>query len=140
MSNGNTYENVSEYWFLDHYRVLVVKTNDNKYFVSVDVYRRKWPFNDFDDEICVSNNKYCIVYKEISELDKLNDLDINVDKIIITGVKVGDHVETVNVRWVLEGELKYSVVEGIFYKSWKLIGCGGPRDDPWFTNCPEEQG
>jgi hypothetical protein len=138
MSNENTYENVSEYWFLDHYRVLVVKTNDNKYFVSVDVYRRKWPFNDFDDEICVSDNKYCIVYKEINTPDKLDGLDI--DRVIVTGIRVGDHVETVNVRWVLRGGLKYSVIEEIFYRSWNLIGCGGPRNDPWFTHCPEEQG
>ncbi len=136
MNSTNTYENVSEYWLLDHYRVLVVKTGKDKYFVSVDVYRRKWPFNGFDDEICVSSNKYCIVYKEISDLGKLDDLDI--DKAIVTGVKIGDRVETVNVRWVLKGALKYSVVESIFYESWKLIGCGGPRGDPWFTNCPEE--
>lgn len=130
------YKNIAEYWFLDHYRALVIEVNENTTVVSIDVYRRKWPFNDYDEEICVSENKYCIVYKRIGNYEKLDNIEVQ--KIIVTGIKTPEGIETVNVRWFVSGNIGFSNIEKLFYESWKLIGCKGPRNDPWFMNCPED--
>ncbi|MET1159652.1 MAG: hypothetical protein ABWW65_01700, partial [Thermoprotei archaeon] len=58
---------VSEYWFLDYYRVLVISENTHK-VISVDVYRRKWIFEDYE-EVCSHDNKYCLLYKIIKVPD-----------------------------------------------------------------------
>ena len=128
-------ENISEYWFLDHYRAIKIE-EDNKIILSVDVYRKKWPFEKADESKCIDN--YCLIYKflENKQLESLEGIEV--DKIIVTGIKAGDIYETINVRWILRGKLKFNDIEKIFYESWKIIGCGGPVDDPWITNCPEE--
>lgn len=123
---------VSEYWFMDYYRVVKTRTGD-KYLVSVDVYRRNYEFGE-SEEICVKNGEYCILYARIDP-SKTGIRDVY--EIIVTGIKAGGILETVNVRWMLGHDPKYSEIEEIFYESWRLIGCKGPRKDPWDAGCPE---
>ncbi|ABN69838.1 hypothetical protein Smar_0736 [Staphylothermus marinus F1] len=130
------YEKVSEYWFLDHYRVLFVKVDEKTTVVSVDVYRRRWPFDNYDEEICVSENKYCIVYKNID--NHREHINADIEKIVVAGIKTPEGIETVNVRWFITGNISFKDAEKLFYESWKLIGCKGPKNDPWHTYCPED--
>jgi len=130
-------ENISEYWFLEHYRVIKIEEDDET-ILSVDVYRRKWPFEKVDESKCVDDN-YCLLYKFLDTKQSGNLNGIEVDKIVVTGIKAGDIYETINVRWIIRGKIKFSDIEKIFYESWRIIGCSGPVDDPWITNCPEEK-
>ncbi len=132
--NINGFNKVSEYWFLNYYRVLAIDLGDDKYFLSVDVYRRKWLFKEYKI-YCINGNNYCILYKSFEEPSKINGVDV--EKIIVTGIKAGDIYETVNVRWIIHGKLSYQVIEKIFYESWKIIGCTGPRDNPWNHGCSD---
>uniref|UniRef100_A0A7C4D7B9 Uncharacterized protein n=1 Tax=Staphylothermus marinus TaxID=2280 RepID=A0A7C4D7B9_STAMA len=127
--------NVSEYWFNNYYRVIVVKLSNDKKFVSVDVYRDKWLFKDYE-EICISNNEYCLLYSEVDPL-KYNHLfdNILIDKIIVTGVKSNKVFETINIRWFITGEIDYNSILKIFQYSWEIIGCKPPLDDPWVHVC-----
>ncbi len=130
-------ENVSEYWFLDHYRVLIVDLGNGKKFLSVDVYRRNWLFKDYTSK-CVAGDKYCLLYKELAPDPNKHVLSNGrVSKIIVTGIKADDIYETINVRWFIEGNISYNDIEKIFYWSWELIGCVGPRDNPWYHNCTD---
>lgn len=130
-------ERVSEYWFLDYYRVLVVDLGDGSRFISVDVYRRDWRFKDYDIE-CVGDGKYCLLYKTLKpDPSKYVLSRARIERIVVTGVKASDRYETVNVRWFVKGDLSYSDIEKIFYWSWELIGCQGPRDNPWYHGCSE---
>ncbi len=123
------YEVVSEYWFLQFYRVLKIKTDD-KYFLSVDVYRPRYPFNP-TSKTCVKDEEYCTLYYEYP----VENIGIKgVEKIIVTGVKAKDKTETVNVRWILSIDPDYKLVEEIFYKSWEIIGCK-PPSDPFSKEC-----
>lgn len=134
----NTLDNVSEYWFLDYYRVLLIDLDNNKKFLSVDVYRRNWVFRENYVEKCVADKKYCLLYKELKpDPDKYSLTNGKVIKIIVTGIKAEEIYETINVRWVIEGNITYKDIEKIFYWSWKLIGCEGPRNNPWYHNCSE---
>jgi hypothetical protein len=126
--------NITEYWFLDYYRVLVVELGGDEKLVSVDVYRRGWLYEDYEYE-CVSNNRYCILYKDLEPIDKYSLPTASIEKITVTGIKALDQYEIVNVRWFIRGKLVYRDVENIFYWSWELIGCKGPRDNPWYHNC-----
>ncbi len=119
----------SEYWFLDYYRVLKVRSND-KYVLSVDVYRRRYPFRP-EEENCLEDGKYCIYYNRIDpgETGVKGVIDV-----IVTGIKAGKVVETVNVRWILDHDPQYSEIEEIFKKSWIIIGCR-PPSDPWVDPC-----
>ncbi len=126
-------ENASEYWFFDHYRVIVSKLLSNKYFVSVDVFRRNWVFKQYEEQ-CI--DKYCLLYAELEPSDY--DLrETGVEKIIVTGLKYDDHKETINVRYILEKQPTYPLIERLFYQSWRIIGCGQPIS-AWDTRCPEE--
>ena len=122
-------DNVSEYWFLEFYRVLVTRI-DNENYVSVDVYREEWPWSlDGSTKICVKDEEYCLLYHVIDRdlVNKVFDkLAENIVKVEAVGVKTGDKLETVNVRYIIRGELKYNDIEQLFYNSWKLIGCSPP--------------
>jgi len=128
-------DNVSEYWFHNYYRVLVIDRGDGLKILSVDVYRRGWFFDKYDSK-CVDQN-YCLLYAYIDNPKTMLN-KVVVEKIIVTGVKARDTYETINVRWFIRGDLTYSVVEEIFYASWELIGCRGPRENPWFHGCYSE--
>ncbi len=124
-------ENVSEYWFHNYYRVLVVKTGSS-YLVSVDVYRKGWIWS-IDDRECVCNGEYCLLYHRVSreELASIDGLEDVIDRVVeafIVGVKARDRLETVNVRYRIEGSspLKYSDIEKIFYASWSLTKTNPP--------------
>lgn len=127
--------NVTEYWFNNYYRVLVVDLGSGKKFVSIDVYRDKWLFNNYE-QVCVLNNEYCLLYSEI-EPGKygcfFNNIVIN--KILVSGFKSNNVFETTNVRWFITGELSYSDVLKLFHYSWEIIGCKAPLDDPWKHYC-----
>ena len=125
-------EVISEYWFFDHYRVLVIKEPNNKYIVSVDVYRKGWNF-EVNEEVCVSQNRYCLIYCTIDP-SKHNIVD-GIAKIVITGIKTNHGLETVDVRYIMNRSPTYSDIEKMFYYSWKLIGCEGPKDSAWDTRC-----
>ncbi|OYT40313.1 MAG: hypothetical protein B6U89_02510 [Desulfurococcales archaeon ex4484_58] len=130
----NEEEIVSEYWFHNYYRVLVVRLNKESYLLSVDVYRNEWMFNDYEER-CVSGKKYCLLYKKLEENINIESSDLEVREVMITGVKAGDIYETINVRWIVVGKLRCNDIEKIFYRSWEIIGCKGPRDQPWYHNC-----
>ncbi|AFL67036.1 hypothetical protein Desfe_1165 [Desulfurococcus amylolyticus DSM 16532] len=118
---------ISEYYFSDYYRVIVIEEGDS-YIVSVDVYRSKWIFTDYTEK-CVENT--CLLLKELSPESNGNryvDLD-SVSKIIIIGVKVDDNYETINVKWVLRKKPTYSDIESLYEASWRIIGCH--RGDCW---------
>ena len=123
--------NVSEYWFLRYYRVLVIAENSKK-TVSVDVYKKG--FNHVTtSEKCLENKEYCILYSEIDKKDYFElfgkDLGNKIEKIIIVGIKAKDKTETVNVRYIVNGELTYNDIGKLFYKSWEIIGCNPPRGE-----------
>jgi hypothetical protein len=124
-------QNYSEYIFQEYYRV-VKAGSDGKYLLSVDVYRGKYPFQP-DEKICVKGESDCILYTHLKPDDSIP----GVKDIIVTGVKTGDIMETINVRWILDHDPDYEEIEKIFYESWKIIGCKGPKDDPWHVGCPE---
>ncbi len=126
------YKVLSEYWFLDYYRVLKIRSN-GKYLLSIDVYRRGFPFEPSYRE-CVMDDKYCLLYHEYP-IDRVG-ID-GVERVVITGVKAGDRYETVNVRWVLSIDPGYDLIEEIFYRSWEVIGCRRPVD-PWRDPCSGE--
>jgi len=131
-------ENVAEYWFANYYRVLVINLENGSKVLSVDVYRKAWLFGESEAQ-CIENNKYCLLYKVLEPKPETYELKRAViEKIIVTGVKVGDIYETVNVRWFIRGELEAPEIEKIFYWSWEIIGCKGPRESPWYHGCQEE--
>lgn len=118
-------ESVSEYWFHNYYRVLVIDSS-SEYVVSVDVYRRGWLWS-VDEESCLSDREYCLVYHRVDPAvlsDKLGDLASLVRRVEIVGVKARGRVEAVNVRYFLSRDrvLKYSDIEKLFYISWDLVG------------------
>jgi len=131
-------EKVSEYWFMDYYRVLVISTGEsNEKVVSVDVYRRTWPYSDYS-ELCVASGRYCLLYKELVPREIAYRFSrFEIKKIIVTGVRAGKISEVVNVRWLIEGQVSYSDLEELFYLSWKLIGCRGPLNTPWNHECTD---
>lgn len=123
--------NVVEKWFHKYYRVLIVNIGDEK-LVSVDVYVNKWPFN-IDRKECVDGEKYCLLYKIIDDRDDIarffGDLSSKIVRVEVTGVKARDRYETVNIRYVIRGELCDKEIEELFYKSWRLVGVGAPSVD-----------
>lgn len=124
--------NVSEYWFLKYYRVLVIEEDDKK-IVSVDVYRKNFVATSKTVLKCIDGENYCIMYEELSEPEYRDvipsSLRDKVKKVVVVGVKAKDKLETINVRYVVHGNLKYSDVEELFYASWKLIKCSSPREE-----------
>jgi len=119
-------ENISEYWFHEYWRVLLIGSGDHL-IVSVDVYRTGWFWNT-DSMECLSDGKYCLLYHNVSrdELDRvLGELSKYIVKAEIVGVKAGERFETVNVRYTVsrDRELTYNDISDLFYSSWKLIGC-----------------
>ncbi|WFO75423.1 hypothetical protein J4526_00525 [Desulfurococcaceae archaeon MEX13E-LK6-19] len=123
--------NVSEYWFLRYYRVLIIEENGKK-TVSVDVYKKGF-VHKITSEKCLENKEYCILYSEIDKKDYLKilgeDLANKIEKTIVVGVKAKNKTETVNVRYIINGELTYNDIERLFYKSWEIIGCNAPREE-----------
>lgn len=123
--------NVSEYWFLRYYRVLVVEEDGEK-IVSVDVYKKGYD-HEVVDENCLSSKEYCILYSEVdkNKYSSVFEKSIydKIDKIVIVGVKARDRLETVNVRYVVKGDLTYNDIEQLFYASWRIIGCSAPRSE-----------
>ncbi len=126
---GEVYRVLSEYYFLDYYRVLKVRSGD-RFVLSVDVYRRTYPFKP-EKELCIDDGKYCILYHYI---DPSTTNIGGVEEIRATGIKAGDIVETVNVRWILDHEPPIREIEKIFRESWRVIGCRAP-EDPWSDPC-----
>ncbi len=134
VNNVSAMGNVSEYWFLDHYRIIVARLASGKYLLSVDVYRRNWVFEKYD-QVCIKN--YCLLYAEIDP-SKYDLADKGVSKIIVTGLKYDGHKETINVRYIMDQQPTYPLIERLFYQSWRIIGCGQPVS-AWETRCPEEE-
>lgn len=124
--------NVNEYWFLKYYRVLVIEEDDKK-IVSVDVYKKDFTVTSNTVLKCIDDKNYCIMYRELSMPEYRNvipsSLRDKVKKVVVVGVKAKDKLETINVRYVVHGDLKYSDVEELFYTSWKLIKCSPPREE-----------
>lgn len=110
---------VKEFWFSKHYRVIVVKERDSRVFVSVDTYRKGWFFKDYD-EVCVDTGEACLMYKTIENPD-VNIEGLKVFRVVVTGVKTANSLETVNVRWVCEGEVDEERAKKLFEESWRLI-------------------
>ena len=119
-------ENISEYWFHDYWRVLIVELSDRS-IVSVDVYRDGWFWNT-DSMKCIDDENYCVLYHKVS-LDELSRVFGELSKYFISvevvGIKAKDRLETVNVRYTVSGDKKltYNDISELFYKSWVLIGC-----------------
>jgi len=118
--------NISEYWFHDYWRVLVIELSD-RLIISVDVYRDTWLWNT-DSIECIDDKNYCILYYKVSK-DELNKVFGELSKYFIdaeiVGIKAKDRFETVNVRYKVSGDKKltYNDISELFYKSWILIGC-----------------
>jgi len=130
-------ENIVEFWFLNHYRVLAIATSKDYVVLSVDVYRKNWLFSDYES-VCVAGEEYCLLYKILAPDTSKHVLSKGVvEKIVVTGVKAGSVYETVNVRWFIRGSVELGEVEKIFYWSWELVGCMGPRNTPWYHGCSE---
>jgi len=114
--------NVTEYYFSNHYRVLVVEDGE-AYTVSVDVYRDKWGFTGHVEK-CIRD--VCILFKEIPR-EALSEIGISVEGVvraIVIGVRVGGKEEAINVKWILVRKPTYRDVEALYRASWRLIGCG----------------
>ena len=107
---------IEEHYLNDYYRVLVIRDND-KYIVSVDVYRAEWKYQDYFVN-CI--NEVCLLFKEIENLDISIDLN-GVEKIIVIGSRVKDKYETINVKWILNHKPSQTEVEKIYQYSWKII-------------------
>lgn len=117
-------DRVKEYWFSKHYRVVVVKEKDNRVVVSVDTYRKGWFFQDYE-EVCVNTGEACLMYKTIENPSVIVH-GLRVIKIIVTGVKTRNTVETVNVRWICEGDVNEETAKRLFEASWRLINANKP--------------
>lgn len=126
---------VVEYWFSKHYRVTVVKNSDGSFLASVDVYRRGWFFNNYE-ELCLGDGRACLIYKVISNYD-FSFSNVRIDKAIVTGVKTGDSMETVNVRWIGYGDVNEETAKRFFEESWRLIKCEPPSPGTWRFKCFE---
>ncbi|MCY0868903.1 MAG: hypothetical protein OWQ48_06760 [Desulfurococcus sp.] len=114
-------ENVSEYYFSEHYRVLVVEEN-GEFTVSVDVYREGWDFTDYTSK-CIGD--VCLLLKELTS-DSLRIVAEGIEgvvKVAVIGVRVADKYETIGVKWVIDRKPGYAQVEAIYKASWKLVGC-----------------
>jgi len=124
-------ENISEYWFHKYYRVLVIELDGSEKIVNVDVYRKGWIFDNYK-ETCLSNGKYCLLNYVIEDVERLKtllgELCTKVKKIGIMGVKVGEKVETINVKYFVIGDLRYDEIKELFYKSWELIKSNLPQE------------
>lgn len=106
---------VEEYYFDDYYRVVVVKDGQD-YVVSVDVYKNSWAY-DVYESICVENT--CLFVKRLSG-DSTRCVS-GVREVMITGVKVGSKVETINVKWILDHKPSFQEVGALYECSWRLI-------------------
>lgn len=127
--------NVTEYWFNNYYRVIVVDLGEDRRLVSVDVYRDKWFFDKYE-EICILNKNNCLLYSEVDPSKYRTFFNkIVVDKILVTGVKSGEVLETTSVRWFVKGSIDYNDVVKMFQYSWELIKCKPPLDNPWIHQC-----
>ncbi|MEM1790532.1 MAG: hypothetical protein QXP72_02065 [Desulfurococcaceae archaeon] len=127
--------NVHEYWFSKHYRVTVVKNSDGSFLASVDVYRRGWFLDDYE-ELCLEDGRTCLIYKVIVNPEPLLH-EVRIDKVIVTGVKIKDSVETVNVRWIGYGDVNEDVAKKFFEESWRIVKCKPPTTGVWRFNCIE---
>lgn len=127
--------NVLEFWFSKHYRVVITRNNDGSFLASVDIYRKKWLFNDYE-ELCLESSNTCLIYKVITELDQVFQ-NVKIEKAIVTGVKIGDSFETINVRWIGWGEVNEDVAKRLFEESWKIVRCEPPSTSGLRLNCFE---
>ncbi|ADV65366.1 hypothetical protein [Desulfurococcus mucosus] len=113
---------VSEYYFSEHYRVLVIEEGDH-YTVSVDVYRDEWVFTGHMEK-CIGDT--CLLVKELEPGSTAALVDTGVEgvvKTVVIGVRVKETRETVNVKWIMGRKPSYSDVEALYRASWRLIGC-----------------
>lgn len=125
---------VSEYWFLKYYRVLVIEEPSGLKVVSVDVYAPQAPraLGGGSSTICIGDSRYCIVYTAVdrSILERVyGGLAERIRSASIVSIKAGERVETVNVRYVIEGDIGYKEAESLFYGSWRIIGCRPPGEN-----------
>lgn len=105
---------IEEYYFDEYYRVLVM-ADGAKYVVSVDVYHVGWNFNGCK-ELCMG--EICLLVKELAPIVKIDS--INIEKIIIIGTKVGNRLETINVKWIVSNRPSDNEMLKIFRSSWKI--------------------
>ncbi|QOR94857.1 hypothetical protein IMZ38_02765 [Thermosphaera chiliense] len=132
---GDTGIMVFEYYFSDYYRVIVFREGEN-FIVSVDVYRKGWPFKDYEEK-CVAEGQVCLLFKTISPAQLPGEPLLSVEKIIVEGVRVSGVEETISVKWFFKGELGQEEVSKVFNASWSLIKCQPPLKDPFNINCEQ---
>lgn len=105
---------VEEYYFDDYYRVLVM-VDGTKYIVSVDVYYVGWNYNEYK-ELCVG--EICLLVKELIPIGRMDS--INIEKIVVIGTRVGNKLETINVKWIMDSKPSDSEMLKIFKSSWRI--------------------
>ncbi|MGC9121885.1 MAG: hypothetical protein ACP5HP_02985 [Thermogladius sp.] len=109
---------VREVYFSDYYRVLVVE-EDDKVFVSVDVYKKGFDY-PVTRTSCVKED-FCLIYSTLDPAlagPDLKDVTLSLE---VVGSKTPGGVETLNVRWVLRKPLGEDVLRKVFETSWLLI-------------------
>jgi len=132
---GDTGIMVFEYYFSDYYRVIVFREGEN-FIVSVDVYRKGWPFKDYEEK-CVSGGEVCLLFKTVPPAQLPGEPPLLAEKIIVEGVRVSGVEETISVKWFFKGELGQEDVSKVFNASWSLIKCQPPLKDSFNINCEQ---
>lgn len=112
---------IEEYYFDDYYRVLVM-VDGTKYVVSVDVYYVGWNYDEYK-ELCIG--EICLLVKELTPIGRIDS--INIEKIVVVGTRVGNKLETINVKWIMDSKPGDNEMLKIFKNSWR-VARGEPLD------------
>ncbi|WP_448579193.1 hypothetical protein [Thermosphaera sp.] len=131
----NTGVEVFEYYFSDYYRVVVFKEGD-AFIASVDVYRKGWPFKDYEEK-CVAEGEVCLLFKIILPDQLPGEPPLSTEKIMVEGIRVSGVEETISVKWFFKGKLEQDDVSRVFNASWSLIKCQPPLKDSFSINCEQ---
>lgn len=114
---------ITEYYFSDFYRALVVKINENEYMVSIDVYKKRsecMPNGHNVRYVCI--NDTCLIVEEIDPAVVINSIKVEgLSKIFIITTKVGDNCEIINVKWLVNKKPMFEDVETMYTASWQII-------------------
>jgi hypothetical protein len=108
-------EELSEYYFDNFYKVLVVKSG-GEYLVSVDTYIAGW-YHGPPQELCIEDA--CLLYKEVY-FEEAASLPCKPARVVIVGSRVRDRVETINVKWVCRERPSDEEVKRLYEISWTL--------------------
>ncbi|MEM3925976.1 MAG: hypothetical protein QXU22_04280 [Desulfurococcaceae archaeon] len=119
----NKRNDIDEYYFSDFYRTIVVKSGENEYMVSVDVYKKtdRCALDNQDIKYtCVEDT--CLIIEEVKPtLIPKSIATIGINKVLVIGIRVSDNCEVINVKWFVNRKPTFEDVKAMFDASWWII-------------------